>query len=705
MAAVLALTAACHTPAAEAMTAGANQAAGSATPHVPSRSRVEQSSDRPLTRQQRIDIDWLHSILINQTSEPGIRSGAAVRLLNMQLPQATAVLVDGLRNNDPAVMAAVIEAMQQAPEPVEGLRDTAIAALTTAPVSLLDQLAAALARYDGAALEQIAIMARDTNAPLKDRMGPIHALGAFRTKSAAVELMSLLDEHREEKDEVIQAACASLQRGTGLPYGNDADLWREWWLHAQDQPRDEWMSQIIRRLSEQLAATEQQVQREREMSRSTEQRLAELYRHHFAALPSLDEQLALLPALLEDPLVSVRGFALDRIARLLRDSVRIGEDLQQRIALRLDDEVPVLRTQALRLLDQLNYEHTSRLTADRLNREKSPEVIAACLDVLIRRPSPSAIESVEGLLDSALYGERAANVIWEALIADIELPTERIETIRERLRASLDAQPRAAYARLLARMGSDEDVTELVRLLDGDDEVMRRRVAEGLYRRGYAQPLVQRAPDAIIYPFAVRALASEPIDLTTFRTLVLLTPNEQHRRQWYEAVEQAIGQLAPEQLLQADDVLASVPGNEAGLRIAALRRGADLPPGDISPHERERIVLRLARLLLDVQQPAAAHELLASLNGEQESAGARLIRFEAAALAGEYDAAALLSPTPQQWLELLYRIESSDPDAAIALHDEIIRRFHAELAEEHEIELEAVQRRLQSSNAVTQSPT
>src|SRR5690606_522804 len=111
----------------------------------------------------------------------------------------------------------------------------------------------------------------------------------------------------------------------------------------------------------------------------------------------------------------------------------------------------------------------------------------------------------------------------------------------------------------------------------------------------------------------------------TFRTLVLLTPQEQHRRQWYEAVEQAIAQLAPEQLLQADDVLASVPGIETGLRLAALRRGADLPLGEVVPHERERIVLRLARLLLDLQQPVAAHELLASLNGEQESANGKHI--------------------------------------------------------------------------------
>ena len=152
-------------------------------------------------------------------------------------------------------------------------------------------------------------------------------------------------------------------------------------------------------------------------------------------------------------------------------------------------------------------------------------------------------------------------------------------------------------------------------------------------------------------------------------------------------------------LLAADDLLASAQVNDVNLRAAALQRGVNLAPDAISALDRDRMVLRLARLLLDLQQPAAAHELLDSMNGDVTTASGRLLRFEAAVLVGQFDEAARLAPQPDVWMELLARVEAENPGAAIVIHDEILRRFGDKLAEEHASELEAVLKRLQSGGA------
>lgn len=663
-----------------------------------------EKPDPPLTSQQRTDIDWLRSILLNPNSEQNIRAGAAVRLLNMSLPQATAVLAEGLRSNDQGVMTAVVEAMQQESRPVPGLLQAAAGALSSARPPLLDQLSVALARYGDVALEPIAVLANDTAVPVARRLGPIHALGAFRSKSAAVELMSLLNEDRVESEEVIGAVAASLQRATGLPYGHDVDAWREWWELAKDQPREEWMSQIIRRLSEQLAEAEFQIQRERDVAHQTELRLAELYRSHFAALASVDEQLAMLPPLLDDPLASVRGFALDRVARLLRDSVRIGEELQGRIAQRLDDPLPSLRLAALRLLDQMNYDQTGHKVAARLQKETSPEVMAALLDVLMRRPLQAGIDAVQPLVGDALFGERAADVIWRATGEGYSISEQQKADLLKQLREAAAGGVKPAHARLLALLGNEQDVAQLEALLDGEDETLRRRVGDGFVRRGHHQPLLDRAADATLYPYAARAIATGPTDLAAFRTLVLMRPPDQHRALWNELLEQMIVQLTPEQLLQADDVIAATQENHVNLRLAILRRGARLPADAATSLERDRMALRLGRLLLDLNQPAAAHELFMTINGELSIVGGTMVRFEAAVLVGEYDLAARLVPEVDAWMDLLTRMEMTDASVAIAIHNEIVRRFSDVIAEEHASELEAVYQRLQSSNGMTTSP-
>ncbi len=665
-----------------------------AQPVIAMAAQGPETADEPrLSPQQQQDIQWLQSILNNPANEPGTRAGAAERLMHMRLPQANAVLIAALEDGDDNMALAVAKAMQATEIEAEALLDASVASLKRATGSLLDTLAIVLARYDDAALERVAALAEDDKLSTTERLGPIHALGTFRSKAAAVELMALLDPQRDEPTEIIHAVGAALQRGTGLPYGSDEGKWRQWWAYAKDQPREQWMSNIVQRLSEQLAAAEQQIYREREIARRTENRLAEAYRNLFATL-SFDDQLALLPTLLDDSLSSIRGFALDRVARLLRDSVRIGDELQNIIAQRLHDEIPALRQQTARLLDQLNHDQTSQKVAARLAEETDAELIHSFLDVLIRRPSTAAALAATDLLGDAEHGARASDVIWQTLLAEHDLHAEQMSSIRDALQKVEPKSPR--HLRLLARVGDDDDADALESMLDHDDSQIRRKIAEGFLRRGHRQPLLDRAHDAEIYPFALRSLQRPDADFSTLRQLASMPPTEQALNMWAEAVEYVVAQLDADQLLEADELLSATDAADATLRATLLQRAANLPADAISSRQRDRLAMRLAQLYLDLQNPADAHAVLESVNGDFDSPAGKLLRFEAAALVGEYDTAASVMPSPEQWVELLTRIERIDANAALQLHDEIIRRFEGELGEDLKSEFEAVQQRLHS---------
>lgn len=691
---VILVAAACHAP-----PASAPAAAFALTAHA-----QDDPQHPPLTSEQNQDIRWLASILKGPANEAEIRTGAAVRLLNMQLPQATEVLVDALTSDGNAIKLAVLEAMQQADESDSELLEAAVAALPTAAPELFDAFALALSRYDSDALAAVASLADDEALATEQRLGAIHVLGGFRTRTAAVQLMNLLEPSRDETEAIIDAVCASLQRGTGLPYGRDAQQWRQWWAHAKDQPREQWMAQIIQRLSEQLSSAEQQIERERQRAMNTEQRLAQSYRDLLAKL-SFEEQLAALPDLLDDPLSSVRALALDRVARLLRDSVRIDDELQQRIALRLDDEVPEIRLRSARLLDQLNYADTSRSIAGRLENEQAPEVVQALLELLSRRPSPEAASAAMRWLDDETLGPRAADVIWQTVIADSTIEQQQRDETAAAARDALDTPATPAHARLLAYVGNDDAVQSLLEELDGGEVSLRRRIAEGLAHRGHQQPLLDRADDPAVFPFAIYALLESNHDLTTFRTLVSLSPMEPHQQAWSEAVESVAASLPPDVLIQADDVVQAAASVNLSLRARLLEHAVNRPADELPDDVLHTLSTRLARVLLDLERPGEAYELLAADNGEASSQATTLLHFEAAALAGEYDAAADIAQGPSMWLELLARIEQVNPAAALELHDEIVQRFDEELSAERKAELDELRQRLQADASLVESPT
>lgn len=674
-------------------------ALGSTGPGEPSdelsSSNQTATRERPLTEQQQRQLQVFSATLLSASADidPETRRSAAQELLAMNLPDSIQVIDQALQTRTPAVVLAAVTAMQ-ATKPIPALLAPTVAALPNASTSVLEPLSWTLARYGEPAVRQVTALAVDQSAAVESRLGPIRALGAFDSQSAATALMQILNRD-DESAEVVAATCESLQRLTGLSHNTDVRQWRLWWTQASGQSPEEWSAFVNQSLSKRAAQLQQDLQRQREMSERIARELFNAYRDLYPTLP-VDEQLRRLAILLHDPLPPLREFAVARIGLLLRDSVRIPTELQQKLAERLGDETPTIRIEAAKLLHEMNYESISALVAERLSAEPSPAVVAAYLDVLAKRPSAAAIEPARRWLNDASFGPRAANAIWRALQSETITPTLQA-ALAEDLRNTLNIKQIPAAVRVLALIGNEDDLARLTALLDGPEPALCAAVAEGLCQRGLREPLIQRASNPDIYPFAVRAIAEGPMELPALRRLIAIMPENGNRQTWIEASVKVCSGLPPHDLLAADDLLLATPNVDASVRLALLDRGSMLPREQLNNDDRAKLAARYAPLLIERGEAARAHALLESMGCNDQ----RLTElcFEAAALSGNYDKASQVHETAAAWVTLLVDVARRDLFQAEPLLNEITRRFEGRLDVREKEHVDRIARLVQEAGA------
>lgn len=659
------------------------------------RDREHPADLAPLSEQQQRQLQVFGASLLSASADidAETRRSAAQELLAMNRPESLKTIQHALGTRTPAIMLAVIGAMQ-ASKPVADLLAPAVAALPGAPSSVIEPLSWVIARHGEPAVGLIAPLAGDQSAPLSARLGPIRALGAFDSQSAAAALMQILSRDNESA-EITLAACESLQSVTGLSYGSDVRQWRLWWTQARDLPTDEWSAFINQSLSKRAAQLQQDLQRQRETSDRIARELFNAYRDLYPTL-AVDEQLRRLGALLHDPLPPLREFAISRIALLLRDSVHIPADLQHKLAERLSDDVPALRIDAAKLLDELNYEGVASQLAARLKSESTPAVVAAYLDILSRRATDEVIESARRWLGDGNLGPKAANAIWRAL-AFAAVPADRAATLRTDVRMALAERQTPANLRLLALIGDEKDLEWLTGQLDGENAAFRAAIAEGLCQRGVRQPLIARVADPAILPFALRAFVEGPADLTSLGRLVAVTPTDANREAWTEACLKICDRLLPRDLLAADDLLASAPAIDPRVRAAVLARATSLPDDELVPHRRLSLIARYAAVLMVQGEAGKAHALLESTGCSAPETSE--LCFQAAALSGHYDKASQVHHTAAAWVALLVDVASRDLTQAAPLLDEITRRFEGRLKQQEQEQVDRIARLLREAAA------
>ncbi|MHC5004984.1 MAG: hypothetical protein ACYTJ0_17895 [Planctomycetota bacterium] len=690
---------------AAALILGGGHAATAQTPSSPPNATgppdVTQPDDGlpPLTERQERQLQILRVVLNpSDTIDSETRHHAAEELIAMRVPQAVAILVEGLDSEHPQVVRAVVLAMISCTEPPPGLLDPVVRTLRTAPREARDDLGKAVARYEATGLAAVVATATDAAIPVEERLGPIQALSSFQSRAAAEQLVDLLDPARNEPQAILDAACAALDRYNVRPNGNDPESWRRWWAQTRNQTQEQWLLTRIDRLSSRLQQFEAELAAERRRNALAEQRLQAAYRELFPSL-AYEDQIRTLPKLLDDELDAVRRFAVGQIDRLLRDTVSIPLPLQEKLAERLADRLPEVRIQSAQLLDELAYDGVAERVAARLVQESDPQVASALLRLLAKRPTLTAIDSIRAAVPSPQTSAEAAGALW-GLVRTVELPADQVEPTRDVAREALGglAAGSAAIAPLtgvLAVIGDEQDIAAITPALDGEDAPLQRAVAEGFARRGLSEPLTARAGNEQIYPFAVQALATQARDLDTIRPLLLLAPPPAHQQGWADAVRRSTQTLDAAGVLAVDDILDSIDAATPELRRDLLERIVNLSSEAVAAEARAAVSIRLAPLLFELGQPVRAREMLQTL----ETTAPEPLRpqlFRAALECGAFDLAASLDGDPVAWIEVLESLVARRLPHAGTVRDEIARRFGDQLGED-------VRRRFDAASA--QVPT
>ena len=667
----------------------------------------DQDDREDLTHRQRRQLEIFQSILLSPPTaeiESATRRGAAEELIAMQMAPATTILRQALGSGRGPVVVAVIEAMEATPQPVAGLLQSVIATLQDGSPQIVERLSSLLPRYGEPALQLVGSVALDHGAPSAARLGPINALGSFRTRQSAGYLMTLLEREPPEPAEVVAGACRSLERLTGFPFGSDAKRWRTWWADHKDEPLENWLRIMVKQLSARVADLEQRIQQLKRGNDTIAQRVVEAEREVFVRL-SPEDQFARLQVLLSDPLTPIRQFAVDRVERLLRDSELAPIQVQDKLAQRLADEGEgrSLRLSAARLLNDLNYPRTGELVAAALASESDPTRAAGYLEILVKRPSPSALDVLTIWLNDVQVGHLAADAAW-ALVNSAALDEDARAELRSNARHAASQHTTPAHVRLLAGLGEDADRARIESWLDSDDPAIRGAAAEGLSWAGVLAPLQQRATDEAIYPHCIRLIAQGDVDLTTLRELVRLPPPQPHKQMWMVATAGFFGKLPPGEMLQGDDILASFDHVDQTLRVAVLARVARLPDDALPADQRAALSVRLAELRLATGNPQSAHDLLVRIDEASAPLNLGPLRFRAAALAGHYDLAAGLNDDAAAWVVLLTELAQSDAVSAVKLRDEIQRRFGDALDEQTQAAFDTVNQLLPDQTPVPGVP-
>ncbi|MEE8460118.1 MAG: hypothetical protein V3S08_09590 [Phycisphaerales bacterium] len=669
---------------------------------------ISKSSDDELTEREYRQLDVFESMVRNPSADidAEIRVAAAEELIAMDIQPATDRLCAALRSGEPVVVSAVIDAIEASPEPIDGVLSALTETLSDASDEQMEKLFLVLPRYGDEALTLVATAARDRSEPPARRVGPISALAAFRSRDAAIQLMAMLQDPEPQPPEIVAATGASLEQLTGLPYGAEADQWRRWWDKLKDEPIENWLRVMVLHLSTRTAELERENHLQTRERQEIALRLTTTLRELFLVMGA-DEQIARLPNLLGDDLAPVRAFALGRVERRLRDSERIPEAVQAKLAERLadTDELPTSRLLAARLLNELNYQGTSYLVAAAIVEETDATIAVGYMEIMAKRPSPTALPQVLIWLNDSTAGDAAGDALWTMIVREMVATDDAI--VRRSVRQALQWQtePTPQLIRLLAAIGDDADRKRVEELLDAQDDDLRRAAAEGLAFAGELEPLLRRADDPQIFPFVIGLLAAGSGNVDTVRTLAALVPPQEHRQRWAQTIRTTADAMTPADLIAVDQVLSRFDHVNPELRAAILARVPGLPNDALTTNQRSELLVRLARLRIDLGAFQTAYDALEWPNGAPTTPALLDIQFEAAVLSGRYEEAAELNDNVRVWLALLDTLIGIQSPAALEVRDEIRTRFPNDLQFEAGEVFRAAERRLQETTVTAGANT
>jgi len=400
-------------------------------------------------------------------------------------------------------------------------------------------------------------------------------------------------------------------------------------------------------------------------------RLIEAYAIYWPLISS-EYQHEQLPNVLGDSIPALRVFGIERVAVLLRDGEATIEELQL-VVDRLRDPEPTVRMAAAKLLPEINVPGLSEYVSNSLAAEIDIQVATQELLFFQTRPHPSAVNPVIARLELGPIETAADTLIVLLQSADIEQERkQRIVTIVQQTRQTNNLP---SLITLEAMLGSDKVKRSLIHLLDNPVEAIRLAVAQGFSSAGFAEPLISRANNAVMYSHALTALQNQGgigafIDLMNLHTA--------DDPSWDAAVFAITVSLDTSSLLRADDILKGMQANALRLSILTSIWG-DTP--ERTTAAKKAIARRTVPLMISSGDAVGALQLLDVFGESIVDEDLLALRFAAAIAASAWDTAADVHPEPIHWITAWQALKKNDPATATVIKQQIIQRFDEQLTQ------------------------
>ena len=409
----------------------------------------------------RQDVDRLVQLLSDVDAETRARAGAA--LVSRQGDYAGRMIGQVLeQGGDPRARIALVDALGMQPR-LEYL-SRILAMLWDSNHTVADAAARALALYGYEAVgKQIVSIVQDKRAPVYTRELALRVLGQSGRPEVIAGLIPLL------KDEKLRPAAIEALRRLTQQDLSTAEEWSRWWTLNRNKTQAEWLTAKIGQLEDRIAQLMKDLEQERKRRAALEDRLADSIVKSLDARANKNDPAPLVAAL-DEPLVKVRRYAVDEIARL-----GVKEAAPALAALLIGDSDPVVRAGCARTLG---------LIGD----EKSVEVLEEAMD--------ESDEDVVVAATSALGKLKAKSSVPRLLLALL----------------SDSAAARGAAAESLGQIESAEAVPPLVELLRSDRETSVREQAAralGMIKDKHASAALEKAladPSPAVRVYAINAL-------------------------------------------------------------------------------------------------------------------------------------------------------------------------------------------------------
>ena len=637
--------------------------------------RAQAAADR-----QRAELTALYTETLQDPSTdrtPSTRRAAAIALLVADSDDAVEALSNSLNSGQPAQVQAVLGALATQDRPDPRLENPALMAVGNCPPINRSSLGSLLARYSETSpgiMKELVNRAENRTADLGSRETAIVCLGEFHSNAAMVT--STLIELLKESDQpgIINATNYSLEQLTGIR-NQSRTQWRAWWQEHRDRPPSTWMRETIQVQNRRISELEGTLQRDRERDQLVINRLIGVYRELWPLLPT-EEQLESIPGMLQDDLPDVRRFGVDRVAVLLRDG-EATPAIEDAVLQRLDDPDLEVRRKVAALLEELSDpELTDRLAA-RLKSESDPDVLNSTLRFLEARGDRSHLPSILPLLAREQTRETAVATSW-AFLRDSSPTTKTRTQVREAMGPIESTSNDPEEMALLVLVSRDEDLVEFEPLLSDPEPMMRTALATAMLRRGQTDLILSKGDDPAIYPVALEAALSLPLNQPMDRMNQIISlepPQESQENIWEEAILTASELVPARDQISLDDRLAMNERIKESVRIRILDQAQARE--SIEEVDQAMILKRLAPLLIKANKSKTAVILLEPFYKTNDQLAQ--LRFMAALHDRDFDSAAMVNEDLKEWLAAYESLRETHPEASVAVRDEITQRFNEAL--------------------------